>query len=217
MTLKNKKIKICFLFDKKNDWIKKYIIAQDFNYEKKYLISYCDDLNKLKKNDILIILGFTKILKKKILIKNKLNVVVHASNLPEHKGFAPIANQVLCNKKKLYICLIRAAERVDEGDIILKKTFYLKGFELSDELRDIQGNQTIKIIKKFLKIYPNHKFTKQKGIGNFNKRRYPKDSELNIHKSIKSQFNLLRVSDNKKYPAFFKIRNHQFFIKIYKK
>lgn len=216
MILKNNKTKVCFLFDKTNNWIKKFISSQNFNYKNKYLISYCDNLKLLKPTDILVILGFTKILKKKILRKNQLNIVVHPSNLPRDKGFAPIANQVLQNKKRLYISLIQASDKVDEGDIILKKSFNLNGHELSDELRNIQANQTIKILKKFFKIFPNLKFIKQKGKGNFNRRRYPKDSELNIYKSIKSQFNLLRICDNDNYPAFFKYKKIKYLIKIYK-
>jgi methionyl-tRNA formyltransferase len=42
------------------------------------------------------------------------------------------------------------------------------------------------------------------------------DSEININKSIKSQFNLLRICDNEKYPAFFKYKNCKFILKIFK-
>ena len=34
-------------------------------------------------------------------------------------------------------------------------------------------------------------------------KRKPEDSEIDISKSIDQQFNLLRVSDNERYPAFF--------------
>mgnify|MGYP003349215185 CR=1 FL=1 len=56
-------------------------------------------------------------------------------------------------------------------------------------------------------------------IGNptYLKARTPLDSKLDINKSIKSQFNLLRVCDDKNYPAFFYYKNYKFFIKLYKK
>ena len=60
------------------------------------------------------------------------------------------------------------------------------------------------------------KLKKQKGKGNFNKRRTKKDSEININKSIKSQFNHLRICDNDKYPAFFKYKNNKYLLKIFK-
>ena len=37
-----------------------------------------------------------------------------------------------------------------------------------------------------------------------------------INKSIKDQFNLLRIVDDERYPAFFEIDGSKYFIKIYK-
>ena len=41
-------------------------------------------------------------------------------------------------------------------------------------------------------------------------------SELNINKTLKSQFNLLRICSNDFYPAFFKHKNNKYIIKIFK-
>ena len=53
------------------------------------------------------------------------------------------------------------------------------------------------------------------GKGTYYKRRLPEDSEIDIEKSIKKNFNLLRVVDNEKYPAFFYYKGKKFIIKIY--
>ena len=87
---------------------------------------------------------------------------------------------------------------------------------MCDELRDIQGIQRLKIIKKFLIKYPNIKPKKQKGKGNFNKRRYSKDSQLDINKTIKQQFNHLRINDNELYPSFFYYKGQKYIIKVFK-
>mgnify|MGYP006187218783 CR=1 FL=1 len=97
----------------------------------------------------------------------------------------------------------------------------LNGTELSDEIRNIQGIQFLNIIKKFLIKYPNVKSKKQKGKGNFNNRRYPggkypKDSQLDINKTIKQQFNHLRINDNELYPSFFYYKGQKYIIKIFK-
>jgi methionyl-tRNA formyltransferase len=80
----------------------------------------------------------------------------------------------------------------------------------------VQGIQFLNIIKKFLIKYPNIKPTKQTGKGNFNKRRYPKDSQLNINKTIKQQFNHLRINDNELYPSFFYYKDQKYIIKVFK-
>ena len=50
----------------------------------------------------------------------------------------------------------------------------------------------------------------QIGIGNFNKRRYPSDSKLNINKTLRKQFNLLRVNDNDLFPSYFYLRGKKY-------
>ena len=74
----------------------------------------------------------------------------------------------------------------------------------------------IKLIKKFLSKYPKIRGTSQFGKPSFNEKRNSNHSELDINKSIKDQFNLMRISDNEKYPAFFNFRNNKYILKIYK-
>ena len=134
-----------------------------------------------------------------------------------NKGFAPIQYQILKNKKKFFISLIKAVKKVDAGPIYLQNSFTLNGTELSDEIRYLQGLQILKIVRNFLKKYPKIKSKNQSNKGNFNKRRYPKDSKLNINKTIKQQFNHLRINNNKLYPSFFYFKGKKYIIKIYKK
>ena len=55
----------------------------------------------------------------------------------------------------------------------------------------------------------------QSGEESFYPRRLPKDSELDINKSIDEQFNLFRIVDNDKYPAFFIKNGKKYVLKIY--
>jgi len=127
-----------------------------------------------------------------------------------------VQNQILKKKKKIYVSLIEATKDVDSGNIYLRNFFVLKGHELNDEIRYLQAQAYFKIIKKFLLKYPNIKFKPQNGRSNFNLRRRPQDSEININKTIKSQFNLLRICDNELYPAFFKYKKKIYILKSYK-
>ena len=69
---------------------------------------------------------------------------------------------------------------------------------------------------KYLKKFPNLKQLKQSKKSSYNKKRTPKDSELNLNKTIKEQFNHLRINDNIKIPSFFIYKKTKYFIKIYK-
>jgi methionyl-tRNA formyltransferase len=208
--------KIFFLLDPSNLWIEKFLKKSLKKFSKKY--NYIITKNpKIIKNSIVFVLSYTKILDIDFIKSNKKVLIIHPSKLPKDKGFAPVQNQILKNKKLIHICILEASDKVDSGPVIYRDTFLLLGHELSNEIRKKQAISTFKLISKFLKNYPKYKAYKQKGTSNFNKRRGPKASELNINKSIKSQFNLLRICDNDCYPAFFEHKKNIYVIKIFKK
>ena len=211
-----KKYKITFLLDRSNLWFEKQLKNFDFNLDSKYIFKISKNHNNIKNQNIVFPLSYTKILPESFLQKNDLVLIAHPSKLPKDKGFAPLQYQVLENKNKFYISLIKAVKKVDAGPIYLQNSFILNGTELSDEIRNIQGLQFLKIIKDFLIKYPNIKSKKQNGKSNFNKRRFPKDSQLSINQTIKKQFNHLRINDNKLYPSFFFFKGQKYIIKIYK-
>ena len=53
------------------------------------------DIGKVKTGHICFIIGCTRILPNKILGKNKKNLIVHESDLPFGRGFAPLTWQIL--------------------------------------------------------------------------------------------------------------------------
>ena len=210
------KYKVTFLLDQSNLWFEKIIKNYDFKLKSKYLFKFSKNISNIKNQDIVFPLSYTKILTEDFLKKNNLVLIAHPSKLPRDKGFAPIQYEILKKKKLFYISLIKAEKHVDAGPICLQHSFKLNGKELYDEIRNIQGIQILKIIKKFLRKYPNVKFKKQKGKSTFNKKRYPKDSELDINKTIKEQFNLMRINSNDLYPSFFYFKDQKYIIKIFK-
>ena len=208
--------KVAFLFDKSNSWIKKYF--KNFSYKKKkFMFKFFFDSKKIKNFDIVFILGYTKILKTKFLNYNKLNLLIHESDLPYGKGFSPIQWQILKGKKKIIFSILEAVKKFDSGAIFEKKKIVFKGYELNNDIRKIQGETTLYLVKNFLKDYPKNILKKipQKGKSTYFKRRNLNDSQLDINKSIKSQFNLLRIVDNEKYPAFFKYKSKKYKLKIF--
>lgn len=211
-----KKYKVTFLLDKSNLWFEKQLKKHDFKLNNKYIFKISKNPKNIKNQNIVFPLSYTKILPEDFLQKNELILVAHPSKLPKDKGFAPLQYQILKNKNKVYMSLIKAVKEVDAGPIYFQNSFVLNGTELSDEIRYVQGIQFLNIIKKFLIKYPNVKPTKQIGKGNFNKRRYPKDSQLNINKTIKQQFNHLRINDNELYPSFFYYKDQKYIIKVFK-
>lgn len=209
------KYKIAFLLDKNNNWFFKYLKKAKLN-KKKYNFKFFTDYNKIQKQNIVMILSYTKVLPIEFLNKNQLNIVIHSSKLPKDKGFAPLSYQILRGKNKIYNTMFKVSEKVDGGPIIMRNSFNVNRTDLYPELREKQAISIIKLIRILLDLYPKLKYRNQKGRGSFNKKRTNLSSKLNIYKSIKSQFNLLRICDNEKFPAFFYINNQKYILKIFR-
>ena len=209
---------VAFLIDKKNNWIEKNIkkIVNNKILKKKYKFKKIYNLTNEFQGQILIILNYTKILRKKKLSQFELPIVIHGSKLPHYKGFAPVQNQILNNKNLIHFSMIRASTKVDSGDVIQRNYMRLNGTELYHEIRKKSSEMIIMMLKKFLLTYPKYKLNKQRGFGKFYKKRKPDDQELNFNKSIKENFNILRTANNDKWPAFFKYKKKKHIIKIFK-
>ena len=95
---------------------------------------------------------------------------------------------------------------------------HFNGHELVDELREKQAMESFKLCDLFINNY--YKSTNnglaQKGKVTFYKKRNKSSSELDVNKSIKENFNLLRTVDNEKYPAFFHHKKNKYKIIIEK-
>lgn len=165
--------------------------------------------------DIVFILSYHKILDKKFLEKHKNKVVIHESKLPKGKGWAPLFWQILEGKKNIPFTMFEANTNIDDGDIIMQDSLNLTGYELNEEIREKQAHKIFDMCLEFVRNFDKYeKREKQVGISSFYKKRSFKDSQLNINKSIKDQFNLLRIVHNTDYPAFFEIDGYRYKLRI---
>lgn len=205
----------------KSSWAnnyKKEILNKLKKFSKKITILH--NHKQLRKNDINIIFSYFKKIPKIYLEKSKVNLIPHESNLPKGKGMSPLTWQILKGKEEIFFSLIEASSKIDNGVIYYKKKKMIKKNLLFDEIKRIQLNENLKLIIKFIKFYKKNncppKGKVQRGKSTFYKRRNPQDSEIQINKSIFTQFNLLRTVDNESYPAFFKIYGKKYILKITK-
>lgn len=174
------------------------------------------DSADIKDGWINFILGCTKIITSETLKKNAHNLVVHESELPSGKGFAPMTWQIIEGKNEIPVCLLEASEEVDAGDIWMKDLISLQGHELNAEWRHLQGEKTIEMCMQFINNYPEMHASSQHGNSSWYPRRKPSDSILNINRTIAEQFNLLRTVDNELYPAYFEMAGYTYQLKIEK-
>jgi len=172
------------------------------------------DYEDISVGAVAFFLGCIHIAPLEILARNQRNLVVHESDLPKGRGFAPLTWQILEGKNHIPICLVEAAEAVDSGPVIDREWISYEGHELLNDLRQRAGEMTISLCQKYVNAEVPPTGKPQLGEPTFYSRRRPIDSQLDPQRSILEQFNLLRVVDNDRYPAWFEHFGRRYRIKI---
>jgi methionyl-tRNA formyltransferase len=195
-------------------------------YLKDFKKSRCDvdinivsSLDDLTAGNILFLISCHQLVPADLASRYDSALVIHASDLPNGRGWSPHVWQVIEGKKQLVITVLEASPRIDEGDILMQAKVDIPSHALWDEINSILFSSEIMLIESVMEQYPILKFSCQKVSRASNKkypRRYPKDSEIDINKTIREQFNLLRVSDPNRYPAFFYINGQKYVLELRK-
>ena len=204
----------------KNSWAVKYkdLIKKNLNKYSNNIIFLSDHTKLRDKYDVNIIFSYFKIIKNRYLIKSKYNLVPHESDLPKGRGMSPLTWQIINGEEMITFSLFEASEKLDSGPIYLKKKIRIKKYLTFNEIKNTQFNMNISLIKNFLKHYkkkgePPKSFL-PKGNPSYFRIRKKEDSKIDINKSLKTQFDLLRVCDYKNYPAFFYKNKKKYFLKL---
>lgn len=174
------------------------------------------DHGDVAKGGVAFYLSCVRIAPPAVTQRNRRNLVVHASDLPKGRGFSPLTWQILEGQKRIPICLLDAADSVDAGPVVYRDWIEYAGHELSDELRDPIGQKSIELCRRFLAAPSPPEGIAQTGEPSVYPRRGPADSRLDPSRSIADQFELLRVVDNERYPAWFEYRGHRYKLAIEK-
>lgn len=208
-------MKITLLTDNKSSWIMPYVDIINGQLSKNHTVSHVYDVKDVKESDVLFLLSCEKIITQKQLDICKNNIVIHPSRLPKGRGWSPVAWQILEGKNWIPVSLFEATSKVDSGDVYIVDYIELQGKELNEEIKHLQGMKTIDMAISYISQWPMAGKPQEDSESTYYERRGLDSSELNIHKSIDDNFNLLRVVDNKRYPAFFYRGNKKYIIKIY--
>jgi methionyl-tRNA formyltransferase len=135
--------------------------------------------------------------------------VTHASDLPEGRGWSPLVWTVLEGKTSLVLSLIEATDPVDSGRVFAKFRCRLAGADLWQDLNAKLAGLLIRCLNHIVD-HPGSRPKVQRGRQTWYRRRTPADSRLDARRSLASQFDLLRVCDPERFPAFFDFRGQRF-------
>lgn len=139
-------------------------------------------------------------------------LVLHASDLPKGRGWSPHIWDLLSGKNEITLSLIEAEDQIDTGKIWKKIRIPVPTHFLWDEINAslfrgevglmnwaVENCKTVAPLEQDMNIQPTYW-----------PRRTAQDSCLDINKTIAEQFDLLRVCDPHRYPAFFEINGQKY-------
>jgi methionyl-tRNA formyltransferase len=170
----------------------------------------------LEGGDVLFLISCSEIVDAAAREKYKHVLVIHAADLPQGRGWSPQIWQILEGKNEIVVTLLEAQDKVDSGDIWAQEKVNFSGDELHDEINQKIFEAEFKLMDMVIDSFDKIKPRTQQGEITYYKKRTPEDSQLDVNKTIAEQFNLLRVADPERYPAYFEINGQKYKIRIEK-
>jgi len=195
-------------------WLQKWKAENGHRYAISLHTRIADITNE---GDLLFLVSCSEIVTKKHRNMFQYSLVLHASDLPKNRGWSPHVWSILNGENDITLSLLEAEDKVDTGRIWKKTKIKLNGTELYDEINQKLFEAELQLISWACKYLNCVTPTLQDSIAaNYLPKRTAKDSELDISKPLESQFELLRVCDPNRFPAFFYIRGCKYNVKIEK-
>lgn len=168
--------------------------------------------SRLTSGDILFLVSCSEKISKEVRGLFRHVLVLHASDLPKGRGWSPYIWDILSGGEEIILSLIEARDQIDTGKIWKKIRIPVPNNLLWNEINNalFQGEvglmnwavyncETVVPVEQDENIQPTYW-----------PKRTAQDSRLNINRTLAEQFDLLRVCDPQRYPAFFEINGQKY-------
>lgn len=185
-------------------------------YSKSDLLSVVESIQP----DILVCLGWRRIISDDILNSIATCINVHPAILPQYKGFHPVPYVLMNEEKEHGITAHMITSELDGGDIILTKRFPINSFSTLNSLQNKVNNIFPDFLKELVQILLGEKISlivnDSKLTKVIAKRRTPDDSEILANMPFKEVYNFIRSCDTKRFPAFYIKDGERVFVKLFR-
>ncbi|QPF93874.1 formyltransferase family protein [Bradyrhizobium commune] len=172
---------------------------------------------ELSGGDLLFLISCHEIISAQDRARYGKSLVIHASDLPQGRGWSPHVWQILEGKSDIVVSLLEAEDQVDTGAIWARRHMVLEGHELYDEINAKLFAIELDLMNEALASIGKEAPAPQDGRApTYYPRRSPEDSRLDPARPLAQQFDLLRVADPERFPAFFDFRGHRYLVRIEK-
>ena len=180
-------------------------------------VSLVHDKKDICGGDVLFLVSCSQLIGASERARYRVALVLHASDLPKGRGWSPHVWAIVNGASEITLCLLEAADPVDTGHVWLRKKITLEGHELLPEINEKLFEAELSLMTELVERFEEIKPLAQSGEpGPFLSKRTPADSRLDPNKTIAEQFDLLRVVDSERYPAFMDYRGKRYRMRIEK-
>ena len=167
--------------------------------------------------DLLFLISCSELIKQEDRAKYGACLVLHASALPEGRGWSPHIWQLLNGADGITLSMLEAEDKVDSGRIWKQRYIPIPKHALWNEINDLLFDAEIELmnfaLNNFDVVIPEDQTTE--GVSYY-PRRTPNDSEVDPFKTIAEQFDLIRLCDPDRFPAYFRLRGQSYLIRLEK-
>lgn len=173
---------------------------------------------ELAGGDLLLLVSCGEIVTASDRAAYKKSLVLHASDLPKGRGWSPHIWEIASGAQHITLTLLEAQDKVDSGKIWKKVQIPIPQTALWDEINHALFSAEMDLmdfaIDAFDGIEPAEQAADVKPT--YFRLRTPEDSRIDPELSIADQFDLMRVCDPVRFPAFFEHRGQKYVLKLEK-
>lgn len=197
-----------------NAWLDRWIERRKHSHE----ISLFRSKTQLSGGDVLFLISCTEIIGRHDRDRYAHALVVHASDLPKGRGWSPQIWAILEGASELTLSVLNAEDKVDSGDIWAKLKIAIPPHADHAEINAAIFTAELNLMDTAIRLVAEgkHPVPQNPTGASYYSKRTPADSEIDASKTIQEQFDILRVSDPERYPAFFQLHGYKYAITLKK-
>ncbi len=211
-------MKITLLCSDTNHPVNEYLNAWMDTQEGLHEVKLVRRKSELAGGDILFLISCTEIIPTKDREKYSVSLLLHASDLPKGRGWSPHIWEIVNGAEAITLSLLEVQNKVDSGRIWKKLNIPVPKHALWDEINQLLFDAEVELINFAVQNLSTVSPLAQEGTDDSSY--YPKrkvaDSRIDVNKSIADQFDLIRVCDPNRFPAYFEHLGSRYTLKLEK-
>ncbi len=205
-------MEITLLCSDPNHPVNEYLLRWIAAHETKHEISLVRSKKALRGGEILFLISCSEIICSIERAVYKVTLVLHASDLPQGRGWSPHIWQIIGGAEQVVLSLLEAEDAVDSGRLWHQIKFPVPKHALWNEINDQLFSAELELmdfaVEQFDSVLPVSQRTDVEPT--YFPKRNPADSRIDPYASIASQFDRIRVCDPERFPAYFELYGHRY-------